>query len=107
MTSSRKKVTQADASVKNKTKTVAARARRTDIEGPMSALLPSAAELRQMAAPPAKETSFRSSDINYGVAIDVPTALLNPLASLPRPISLDEVKEPFRAPVAARKTKTK
>lgn len=107
MTSSRKKVTQAEAPVKKKAKTVDARARRADIEGPMLALLPSAAKLRQMAAPPAKETSFRSSDANFGAALDVPTALLNPLASLPRPISLDEVKEPFRATVAARKTKAK
>jgi len=107
MTSSRKKVTQADAPVKNKTKTVAARAQRADTEGPMLALLPSAAELRQLVARPAKDTSFRSSDANLGAALDIPPALLNPLASLPRPISLDEVKEPLRATVAARKTQTK
>lgn len=106
MTSIRKKVMQADAPVKSKTKTVAAGAQRAETEGPMLAL-PSAAELRQMVARPAKDTSFRSSDANLGTALDIPPALLNPLSSLPRPISLDEVKEPPRATVAARKTQTK
>jgi hypothetical protein len=107
MTSRRKKVTKADAPVNNTTKTVAARAQRADTEGPMLALMPSAAELRQMVARPAQDASFRSSDADLGAALDIPPALLNPLASLPRPISLDEVKEPPRATVAARKRQTK
>ena len=106
MTSSRKKVTQADAPVKNNTKTVAARTPRAEAEDSMLAIWPSAAELRQMVARPAKDTSFRSSDANLGAALDIPPALLNPLASLPRPISLDEVKEPLRTTVATRKAKT-
>lgn len=106
MKSSRKNVTNPEAPVKKKRKTVAARAR-ADVEAPMWALLPSAAELRQMVARPAHETSFRSSDANLAITLDIPPALLNPLESLPRPIALDEVKEPRRATVAARKTQTK
>jgi len=107
MTSSRKKVTKAVAPANNETKSVAARPQRADTEDPTLALLPSAVELRQMVARPAQDTSFRSSDANLGAALDIPPALLNPLALLPRPISLHEVKEPPRANVAARKTQTK
>jgi hypothetical protein len=58
-----------------------------------------------MVARPAHDKSFRASDANP--ALDIPLELLNPLASLPRPVALDEVKDPLRATVAARKAQTK
>ena len=106
MKSSRKNATNPEAPVKKTRKTVTARAR-ADVEAPMWALLPSAAELRQMVARPTQDTSSRSSDANLASALDIPPALLNPLASVPRPIALDEVKEPLRSKVAARKKQTK
>ena len=107
MTSSRKKVTNADAPVKNKTKTVATRATRADSQAPLWALLPSAEQLRLMVAGPAKDTIAQSSGGDRGASLGIPRALLNPLESLPRPLSLDEVREPLRAIHAARKTQTK
>jgi hypothetical protein len=96
MTSSRKKVTQADAAVKNATKTVARRAKRADSAAPLWALLPSAEQLKRIVAEPAKDRA---------AALDVPRALLNPLESLPRPLSLDEVKGRLHATGPARRTK--
>ena len=107
MTTPRKKVTKAGAQVNNETGTVSPGEQRADIESPMLALLPSAAELRQMVARPAQDTSFLSSDANLGPALDIPPALLNPLASLPRPISLDEVKESVSAADSAGKPQTR
>lgn len=107
MTSSRKKVTNADAPVKNKTKTVATHATRADPHAPLWALLPSAEQLRLMVAGPAEDTSAQSSGGNRGASLGIPRALLNPLESLPRPLSLDEVKATLRATGAARKTQTK
>lgn len=103
MTSSRKKVTQADVPVKNKTKTVAARATRADPQAPLWALLPSAGLLRLMVAGPAKDTRAHSSGGARGASLGIPRALLNPLESLPRPLSLDEVKERLRAAGPARR----
>ena len=107
MTSSHKKVTNADAPVNNKTKTVATRATRADSQAPLWALLPSAEQLRLMVAGPAKDTSAQSSDGDRGASLGIPRALLNPLESLPRPLSLDEVKERVSATDAARMTQTK
>jgi hypothetical protein len=92
---SRKKVTNPDSSVKNETKTVATRAKKSDLPASLCALLPSAEQLKQMAA--AKDTSAQSSGGNNAASLDIPPALLNPLESLPRPLSLDEVKKLLRA----------
>jgi hypothetical protein len=100
MKSNRKNVTNPETPVRRSRKTARARA---DVEAPIWALLPSAAEVRRTVVRPAHETSFRSSDKALAGALDIPPALLNPLASLPRPIALDEV-QPLRAPVVARKT---
>jgi len=105
MMSGRKEVTNPDAPVKNKTKTVATRAKRSDLPAPLWALLPSAEQLRQMVA--VKDTSAQSSGGNRAASLDIPPALLNPLESLPRPLSLDDVKERLRATGAAHKTQIK
>ena len=107
MTSSRKKVPQADAPIKKKAKIVTARAARADPQVPLWALLPSAEQLRLMAAGPAEETSAVSSSRDLGASFGIPRALLNPLESLPRPLSLDEVREPLSVTGAASKTQTK
>jgi hypothetical protein len=93
MASSRKKVKYPDAPVK-KTKTVATRAKRADPPAPLWVLLPSAEQLQQIVARP---TSAQSSGGDRAASLDIPPALLNPLESLPRPLSLDEVKERLRA----------
>jgi hypothetical protein len=106
VTSSRKKVTNTDAP-KNKTKTVATRATRAHSQVALWALLPSAEQLRLMVAGPAKDTSAQSSGRDRGASLGIPPALLNPLESLPRPLSLDEVKQSLQAAGAARETPTK
>jgi hypothetical protein len=64
-------------------------------------------EWRQMVAGPAKDTSAQSSRGDRAASLDIPSALMNPLESLPRPLSLDEVKERVSATDAARMTQTK
>jgi len=64
-------------------------------------------EWRQMVAGPAKDSSAQSSRGDRAASLDIPPALMNPLESLPRPLSLDEVKERVSATDAARMTQTK
>jgi hypothetical protein len=70
------------------------------------ALFPSADQLRSVEAGVALVTSDRPEgrDSNQPASFDVPRSLLNPLQSLPRPLSVDEVKVRRHADGAARAT---
>lgn len=100
-----KKVTNLDAPVRNETMTVATRAKKSELPAPLWALLPSAEQLRQMAT--AKNTSARSLGGNCAASLDISPALLNPLESLPCPLSLDDVKNLVRASGTEPKAQTK
>jgi hypothetical protein len=62
-----------------------------DLSSNLLALFPSADQLRNVEAGVAVVASDRP-DFNETAALDVPRSLLNPLASLPRPLSIDDVK---------------
>lgn len=59
-------------------------------------LIPSVTSLRRIADVSRNDTT---------TAVDIPRELLNPLESLPRPLSLDEVKSTMRAIVPEPTTK--
>ena len=92
MTSSRKKVTKPYAPAKKATKG-------TETPAPPSGLIPSAEQLRRAVAGAAMDMSAQSEGDprDRPGSLDVPRALLNPLESLPRPLTLDEVKDRVRA----------
>jgi hypothetical protein len=108
MTGSRKKGTNRDAPVKNKTKTVATHAKRANPPAPLWALLPSAKQLKQIVAGAAVSgVQSGTTGGKRAASLDFPRALLNSLETLPRPLSLDDVKERLRATGATRMTQTK
>ena len=75
----------------------------SDPSAPLWALLPSASQLRVHVSGTAMYTRAPPDDMaeNCAVALDIPRALLRPLESLPRPVSLADVKHPGRITVAA------
>jgi hypothetical protein len=68
------------------------------------ALFPSADQLRGVEAGAALITSDRSDAGNLPASLDIPRALLNPLESLPPPLSVDDMKKLLHAATATRTT---
>ena len=64
------------------------------------ALFPSADQLRGMEAGAALVTSDRPDAGNLSASLDIPRALLNPLESLPHPMSVDDMKKLLHAATA-------
>jgi hypothetical protein len=79
-------------------------AENTDPLSHLFALSPSADQLRGVEAGAALITSDRSEAGNLPASLDIPRALLNPLESLPHPLSLDDMKKLLPAATAARTT---
>lgn len=104
MTNSRKGTTHGDASVPHETQSLAVSAEQ---QAALLALMPSAAQLQRMVAAIGPDASAPSSARNHGAALHDPAALLNPLGSLPRPISLDEVRQALAASPCAPVSSTK
>lgn len=91
MTSSRKIVKNPGAPAKKAKKPVGVRVKRADAQW---ALFPSADQLRQVASAVSMDASTQDvgRTADRLTSLDVPCALLNPLDSLPIPLSLDEIK---------------
>ena len=99
--SSRKNVSNPNAPVKNETKTIAT----SDTSARLWRLLPSAEQLSKIAVGDTWDTAAQPQSMGgqYASSLNV----RNLLTTLPRPLSLDEVKERLRATTTTRNARAK
>jgi hypothetical protein len=97
MKSDRTKVTKGNAPAKNQDHAGAGGHHDASLDA-LCALIPSSEDLKQIVAGPRAAESGRSAGAKRSASIDIPPALLNPRASLPSALSLDEVTAHLRVP---------